>query len=183
MTERDRKLVENHDDTRDLKHAEYRVLIGIARARKNRGIHQVTVEQLIAFTLYSRSAVGRALRNLKEKGLIRQSFRPIGYELLIGKRKESTTMQQSQRTWRWAIMIKGGVYSGDLTGDLEPGDTEESAAQQVAAFASNYIKEHMGHEIVACFVSTDQLFVSSPLEQWSIDLDITESYDRQKGGK
>lgn len=66
-------------------------------------------------------------------------------------------------TWHWAILTHAGIYTGEIQGELEPGETPAEA--QISA--GNFLKMHFlptfGElNILAVFVSASELHIDAP---------------------
>lgn len=70
-------------------------------------------------------------------------------------------MEEKQQKWEWAVFTTFGIFSGDLIGVLEPGDTVESCLAQAGAHAMMQIElRYPRHAVVGCLVSDGTLRVT-----------------------
>lgn len=83
------------------------------------------------------------------------------------------------KTWKFAISTPLGIYQGELTGEQEPGETDEHAMQDAASVARAYIESYQpGVIILACFISDSTLHIDAP-GTTLINIDIEEELPAQ----
>lgn len=66
------------------------------------------------------------------------------------------------KTWKFAVTTPQGIYQGELTGEQEPGETNDRAMQVVSDIVKGYLKSQGVSNILACFVSDSALHIDAP---------------------
>ena len=78
------------------------------------------------------------------------------------------------RHWYWAALTQRGVYLGEVTGELEPGETVEEAALSVVEAVRKHLPQVRDvPKILACFASESMIYLDASGELIQLDIDLT----------
>jgi len=77
------------------------------------------------------------------------------------------------KTWRWAALTQQGVYLGEVTGEMEPGETSEEAAVVVAETVRKFLPQVQDvPKIAAVFVSESMIYVDATGDLIQVDVSL-----------
>lgn len=67
------------------------------------------------------------------------------------------------KTWEFAVLTPKGIYTGSMTGEQEPEETDQEAMQAASDIAVAHVKQfEPGVEVKACIVGEGTLHIDAP---------------------
>lgn len=75
--------------------------------------------------------------------------------------------------WYWAALTHKDCYLGEVTGELEPGDTSESAALEITQIVRERLPQVQDlPKILAVFVSESMIYLDATGDLIQLDVDL-----------